>query len=190
MSLLLGPDINFIPSQGLHPPFAPTELGYSPGHGQEAPAVRLATSTGGDFDLVKQRGKTVLLYFQEGLMCQPCWDQIAEIEKHIGEIRALGVDKIVSITTDPVDLIAQKMKDMRLTATVLSDPDLSVSKAYQANDFRMMGRSRDGHSFILVAPNGKIRWRADYGGAPDFTMFVPAANLVAHMRDSLTTAAR
>jgi len=162
----------------------------SPGPGQEAPAIRLAASTGGELDLATLRGKTVLLYFQEGLMCQPCWDQIAEIEKHVSEFRALGVDTVVSITTDPVDLIVRKIKDMRLTTAVLSDPDLSVSKAYHANDFGMMGRSRDGHSFILVGPDGKIRWRADYGGAPDYTMFVPAANLVAQIRDGLATAAR
>ena len=162
----------------------------SPGPGQEAPAIRLAASTGGELDLATLRGKTVLLYFQEGLMCQPCWDQIAEIEKHVSEFRALGVDTVVSITTDPVDLIVRKIKDMRLTTAVLSDPDLSVSKAYHANDFGMMGRSRDGHSFILVDPDGKIRWRADYGGAPDYTMFVPAANLVARIRDGLATAAR
>ncbi len=162
----------------------------SPGPGQQAAAIRLAASTGGEFDLATLRGKTVLLYFQEGLMCHPCWDQIADIEKHVGEFRALGIDTIVSITTDPVDLIARKMKDMRLTTAVLSDPDLSVSKAYHANDFGMMGRSRDGHSFILVGPDGKIRWRADFGGAPDFTMFVPATNLVAHIRDGLATAAR
>jgi hypothetical protein len=52
----------------------------------------------------------------------------------------------------------------------------------------MMGRSRDGHSFILVGPDGKIRWRADYGGAPDYTMFLPAANLVGQIRDGLATA--
>ena len=162
----------------------------SPGPGQEAPAIRLAASTGGEFDLATQRGKTVLLYFQEGLMCQPCWDQIAEIEKHIGEFRALGIDTVVSVTTDPVDLIARKMKDMRLTTAVLSDPNLSVSKAYHANDFGMMGRSRDGHTFILVGPDGKIRWRADYGGAPDYTMFLPATSLVSHIRESLATADR
>ena len=30
----------------------------------------------------------------------------------------------------------------------------------------MMGDMRDGHSFVLVGPDGVIRWRADYGGSP------------------------
>ncbi|WP_438452434.1 hypothetical protein, partial [Listeria monocytogenes] len=68
---------------------------------------------------------------------------------------------------------------------VLSDPDLAVSSAYHANDYGMMGRSRDGHSFVLVGPDGRIRWRADYGGAPDYTMYLPVPNLIADMRQGM-----
>jgi peroxiredoxin Q/BCP len=46
----------------------------------------------------------------------------------------------------------------------------------------MMGTSRDGHSFILVGPDGVIRWRADYGGAPDYTMDVPVTQLLANLK--------
>ncbi|MGT2467877.1 hypothetical protein ACVOMV_28040 (plasmid) [Mesorhizobium atlanticum] len=49
----------------------------------------------------------------------------------------------------------------------------------------MMGDARNGHSFIVVGPDGRIKWRADYGGAPDYTMFVPAKNLVADLRRGL-----
>jgi hypothetical protein len=43
----------------------------------------------------------------------------------------------------------------------------------------MMGDTRDGHSFVLVGPNGTISWRADYGGAPDYTMFLPTQQILA-----------
>jgi hypothetical protein len=56
---------------------------------------------------------------------------------------------------------------------VLSDPGLAVSQQYHANSYGMMGASRDGHTFILVGPDGVIRWRADYGGPPKYTMFLP-----------------
>ncbi|MDQ2706498.1 MAG: hypothetical protein M3Z25_02170 [Actinomycetota bacterium] len=46
----------------------------------------------------------------------------------------------------------------------------------------MMGTSRDGHSFILVGPDGRIQWRADYGGAPNYTMYVPLDQLAADLR--------
>jgi len=161
-----------------------------PGPGEDAPAIVLPASTGGNFDLAAQRGKWVLLYFQEGLTCQPCWDQITEIEKKTGEFRSLGILRIVSITADPIDLIKQKATDMRLSTPVLSDPDLAVSKAYHTNDFGMMGNTRDGHSFILVGPDGKIGWRADYGGAPDYTMYIPAEALIKDIYNGIKSATK
>ncbi|MFL4910573.1 peroxiredoxin family protein [Streptomyces sp. MMS24-I2-30] len=128
------------------------------------------------------RGKTVLLYFQEGLTCQPCWDQIRDMEKSSTKVKAAGIDEVLSITTDPADLVARKVKDENLTTSVLSDPDLKVSKAYHANQYGMMGDSRDGHSFVLVGPDGKIQWRADYGGAPKYTMYVPADKLLSDLK--------
>ena len=52
-----------------------------PGPGDRAPQIRLPSTAGPAFDLAAQRGRTVLLYFQEGLMCQPCWDQLKDIEE-------------------------------------------------------------------------------------------------------------
>ncbi len=175
----------------------------SPGPGQQAPALQLPSTAGGTFDLSAQRGKTVLLYFQEGLTCQPCWDQLKDIQSHMSDFHALGVDTvvsitshmsdfhalgidtIVSITTDPLNALQQKVADEGLTIAVLSDPHLAVSQAYTANGYGMMGNSRDGHTFIMVGPDGRIRWRADYGGAPNYTMYVPVSNLIADMRAGL-----
>jgi peroxiredoxin len=153
-----------------------------PGPGAPAPAFDLASSTGGRLSLSALRGSTVLLYFQEGLTCQPCWDQLRALESDANAVKAAGIDRVVSITTDPVNLIKQKVADDGLTTTVLSDPDLAVSRAYHANDYGMMGTSRDGHTFILVGPDGMIRWRADYGGAPNYTMFVPVDKLLAQLK--------
>lgn len=157
----------------------------SPGPGMEAPAIRLPSTDGGTFDLASFQGKTVLLYFQEGLMCQPCFDQITAIEADLGPFEALGIDQIVSITTDPLDALQQKVADEGISTPVLSDPDLAVSRAYEANLYGMMGDSRDGHTFILVGPDGLIQWRADYGGPPDFTMFLPVSSLIADIRQGL-----
>ncbi|WP_329295876.1 peroxiredoxin family protein [Streptomyces pseudovenezuelae] len=154
----------------------------SPGIGRAAPAFTLTASTGKQVSLGDYRGKNLLLYFQEGLTCQPCWDQITDLEKSAAKVKAAGIDQIISITTDPADLITRKTKDMGLTTPVLSDPDLKVSQQYEANQYGMMGTSRDGHSFLLVGPDGTIRWRADYGGAPDYTMYVAVDKLLADLR--------
>ena len=159
----------------------PYQVG-GPGRGQTAPAFSLAASTGGNISLSAYRGKSVLLFFQEGLSCQPCWTQIADLEKHAAQLKAAGISQVISITSDPVGAITQKTRDMGLTIPVLSDPGLAVSQQYHANSYGMMGAGRDGHTFILVGPNGVIRWRADYGGAPKYIMFLPTTTMLAQMK--------
>lgn len=159
-----------------------------PGPGAKAPPIRLPSTSGKTFDLASLGGRRVLLYFQEGIMCQPCWDQIKDIESNIEQFRALGVNAVVSITTDPIDALKQKAANERLSTPVLSDPDLSISRTYDTNSYGMMGRSRNGHTFILVGEDGRILWRADYGGAPKYHMYVPVSNLAADLRQGLRKA--
>ena len=165
----------------------PYAVGH-PGPGQVAPAVALASTAGGTFNLASYHGKTVLLYFQEGLTCQPCWDQLKDLDAHLAQFRAAGIDQVVSITSDPLDAITQKVADEGITSPVLSDPQLAVSTAYNANQYGMMGTSRDGHSFVVVGPDGTIRWRADFGGAPNYTMYVPIPTLLADVQKGLQDA--
>jgi peroxiredoxin len=152
-----------------------------PKAGTAAPTFTLTSGDGKPVSLSDYRGRTVLLYFQEGLSCQPCWDQIGDLEHNQAALRAAGVDAVLSITTDRADLIGRKAADEKLTTPVLSDPDLAVSRAYDANQYGMMGDMRDGHSFVLVGPDGVIRWRADYGGAPKYTMFLPTDKMLADL---------
>lgn len=156
-----------------------------PGPGEMAPPIRLAATTGETFDLAALRGKFALLYFQEGIMCQPCWDQLKDIESNIQQFRIMGIEAVVSITTDPIDALKEKTINDRLSSPVLSDPDLAVTRSYDTNSYGMMGKSRNGHTFILVGPDGSIRWRADYGGEPNYTMYVPVADLLTDMRQGL-----
>src|SRR5699024_3043206 len=92
-----------------------------------------------------------------------------------------SVDQVVSISHDPIDQIRQVAADQKLSTPWLSDPDLSVIKEYNAHKYGMMNGSAAGHSFILVGPDGTIQWRADYGGAPDYTMFLPTKKMLADM---------
>jgi peroxiredoxin len=158
----------------------PYQVG-TPGPGEQAPAIALPSTGGGTFSLEALKGQTVLLYFQEGVMCQPCWNQIKDIEAEWPRFQALGIDKLVSITVDPLDALRQKVRDEGLATPLLSDPDLRASKAYEANKYGMMGTSFDGHSFVLVDGQGVIRWRADYGGPPKHFMYIPVSNLLADM---------
>lgn len=164
----------------------PYQVG-SPGVGEEAPPIELPSTEGGTFDLssATAQGDSVLLYFQEGLMCQACWDQLKDMEAQSGAFSNLGIDKMVSITDDPLPALERKVEDEGISTPTLSDPNLSVSKTYDANKYGMMGGSKNGHTFIVVGPDGEIQWRADYGGAPDYTMYVPVPDLLADMRQGL-----
>ncbi len=162
----------------------PFDVG-SPGPGELAPPIRLQSTDGSTFDLTAFRAKTVLLFFQEGLSCQPCWDQIKDMEAKDSQFKALGINTIVSITTDPLDALKQKVADENLSTPILSDSTFAVSRAYNATEYGMMNGTSDGHSFIVVGPDGRILWRADYGGPPKYTMYVPIPTLVAAIKEGL-----
>ncbi|WP_245159564.1 peroxiredoxin family protein [Blastococcus sp. CT_GayMR19] len=154
----------------------------SPGPGDPAPDFTLPATDGQDVALDDLRGENVLLYLHEGLGCQPCWDQIRDMEQDPAQLAAAGIDRLVSITSAPRDLLAQKMRDDGLQSVALADPTLAVIRAYEANKYGMMGDSRAGHTFILVNGDGQIVWRADYGGAPNYTMYVPVEDVLADLQ--------
>ncbi|HEY9878757.1 MAG TPA: peroxiredoxin family protein [Leptolyngbyaceae cyanobacterium] len=162
----------------------PFQVG-TPAVGDQAPALKLPAADSTTFDLAAMKGKTTLLFFQEGIACPACWDQISDIEKHFDQFQALGIDQMVSISTDPLDVLKQKAAFEGYKTPLLTDLDMSVSHAYTTNKYGMMGDHMNGHSFILVGPDGKILWRADYGGAPYYFMYIPVPNLIADIEHGL-----
>ncbi|HZC06955.1 MAG TPA: redoxin domain-containing protein [Ktedonobacterales bacterium] len=154
----------------------------SPGVGAVAPGFTLPSTTGGTVSLSGLRGKTVLLYFQEGIGCEGCWTQLKDIQTDMSPFRGLGIDAVVTVTTNPLDALKQKVTDEGISLPVLADTSTNVSRAYGAMAYGMMAGAADGHTFILVGPDGRIRWRADYGGPPNYTMYVPLSQLIADLR--------
>ncbi|MGH2695757.1 MAG: peroxiredoxin family protein [Actinomycetota bacterium] len=157
----------------------------NPGPGEPAPALRLPATDGSTFDMADLRGKRVLLYFQEGIMCQPCWDQLRDIERRWDDFDAAGIDTIASITSDDLGALRQKVALEKLSTPLLSDPGVQVSRNWEVNLYGMMGTSMNGHSLIVVGPDGTVEWRADYGGKPNYTMYVPVDRLLSDLRAGL-----
>jgi len=151
----------------------------SPATGALAPDFSLPSTTGGVVRLNAFRGKTVLLYFQEGIGCEGCWTQLKDIQSHMSDFTKLHIAAVITITTNPLSDLKQKVADEGITFPVASDTSFAVSNAYNATRYGMMAGSADGHTFILVGPDGRIRWRADYGGPPNYTMYIPISNLIA-----------
>lgn len=157
-----------------------------PGSGEKAPELTLESTTGGTISLADYKGKTVLLYIQEGLMCQACWRQQAELERDTEKFKQeMGVDQIITITIDPIGSLIQKARTDGYKLPILSDRDAKIALAYDALKYGMMGGSHPGHTFILIDKDGVIRWRADYGGPPKHTMYLPDSQLLADMKKDL-----
>lgn len=154
-----------------------------PGPGEMAPDFELPAVDGSNFRLSEQIGREILLYFHEGLMCDPCWRQVDDVQADLAKFRDVGIDEVVAISIDSLSAQRQRAQTRGIGMPVLADVDRSVSAAYDALSYGMMGGSTPGHTFVLVGPDGRIRWRADYGGAPNFTMFVPNETLLAELRD-------
>ena len=156
-----------------------------PGPGDSAPDFTLTRADGSTFHLAGARGKQILLYFHEGLGCDPCWRQLDAIQGDLARFKSLGIDEIVAISADPAAAQAQRAQRTGITIPALADPDRAVSGAFGTLAYGMMNGALPGHTFILVGPDGKIRWRADYGGPPNYTMFVADDTLLAELRRAL-----
>ncbi|WP_276947584.1 peroxiredoxin family protein [Ferrimicrobium acidiphilum] len=172
-------------SSGSHGGSGPTYVVGSPGPGAFAPPISLPSTSGGTFNLAAYRGQQVLLYFQEGVTCQPCWTQLQGIDANLGTFRALGITQVVSIAIDPASALREMVASNTITTPVLADSTGVVSNAYHTNSYGMMGASEDGHTFVLVSKTGKILWRADFGGPPHYTMYVPVTSLLSDLRAGL-----
>lgn len=164
----------------------PFQVG-SPGPGEQAPDFTLAGTDGSTFTLSDARGEDILLFFQEGLGCQPCWDNMKDIESRMDEFTSLGIDRMLTVTTDPLSYTEEKVAAENLRFPVLADEQATVSRTYDMPKYGMhpMEGTQPGHSFVLVNSDGLIEWRADYGGAPDYTMFVPVDDMLADLRQVL-----
>lgn len=156
----------------------------SPGPGQIAPPIKLESTAGGTFSLAGQHGRSVLLFFQEGVDCEPCWTQMTDIKRDWSSFRQLGISQLVTLTDDPLAVSRQKVAEEGIPTPVLADPDNAVTSAYGATAYGMHPGT-SGHSFVLVGPTGRIEWRGDFGGAPNYTMFVPVSDLLSDLSKAL-----
>lgn len=155
-----------------------------------APDFTLPSTKGGDITLSDFRGKqNVLIYFHEGLSCQPCWEQIPELERALPEFEKMNV-ALLSVALDPVDQWAETIDHYKIKTPILSYANAKTEQDYNLLPFSMgMGR-RAGHTFALIGTDGTIQWRRDYWPARGHmvaggTMFVEAQYIVEAVKKAL-----
>ncbi|WP_419802906.1 peroxiredoxin-like family protein [Mucilaginibacter sp.] len=98
--------------------------------GESIPTVNLTDFNGKPFNLNEEVAKkpTVLIFYRGG-WCPFCNRELSGIQTIEGSLRAMGY-QIVAISTDSPENLSKTMGKDQLTYTLLSDSELSVSKAF------------------------------------------------------------
>lgn len=143
--------------------------------GTLAPDFSLPDVNGETFTLSNYRGKSnVLIFYNEGLSCQPCLKQIQDLDGLNEQFVELNV-VVVSITPNVLNqLIEWASSSGPRYGKVLSDQNQIMIKLY--------GMPGHAHTFVLVDTNGVVRWWGDYSQQ---TMYVPNDQIIAAIRRAL-----
>ena len=147
--------------------------------GGAATDFTLVSTAGGSISLADYRGQDVLLYFNEGVGCDACFYQTAELEKNMDELTNAGLT-VLPIVMNPVADTARELQRFGITTPYLIDADGGVSRAYDMLGTGMHARL-PGHGFVLVDETGAVRWKMEYP-----SMFVSADDLLAAVRPYLS----
>lgn len=152
--------------------------------GQKAPEFALASVNGSSFNLANYLNKSdVLLFFNEGLTCGPCLQQMVDIDRNYSAFTGMGI-AVVSITTNSMSDMQTWSQNNGITKMmVLPDQSLRVDQEYGTlYAGSMHAGSAPGHTFILIGKDGTILWRKDYGS---YTMYIPMSELIASVKSAL-----
>jgi peroxiredoxin len=149
-----------------------------PAVGQQAPDFTLTEAVSGkQVSLASLRGSKTMLFFSEGVYCQACMVQAADLEKD-GALAARNI-KLVHVSTDDPELLAQAAAQYGIATTpLLSDPSTEMSAAYAMLGHGGMGHPQtNGHAFMLLDEQGEVLWHRAYQ-----EMYVQTPQLLADMK--------
>lgn len=128
--------------------------------GRPVPAFSLRDRNGTEYSADNLKGKNVVLFFNEGIMCYPaCWNQMVALatDSRFNDADTVAFSVVIDRPSDWQSAVA-KMPDLG-KATVLFDSDKSVSRnlGMLTVPSSMHYGSYPGHSFILIDKQGIVR---------------------------------
>jgi len=126
--------------------------------GDPAPDFHLTDDTGNHIKLRHYRGSTVVLYAYPAAMTPGCTTQACDFRDSLDSLHAAGY-QVIGISPDNPDKLATFRKSQELTFPLVSDPDISVLRAYGAyGEKNSYGRTVVGviRSTFVIDPEGNI----------------------------------
>ena len=132
--------------------------------GKPMPDIQLSDKDGKAFTTADFKGKTTVLFFNEGLMCYPaCWNQIVAFSSderfNSGEIQAISV--VVDSASDWQRAVA-KMPQLAEANTMFDTGAGASGRLGTLTTASSMHRgSLPGHTYILVDKDGIVRYVFD-----------------------------
>lgn len=121
--------------------------------GQEILPFTAETSQGDTFDSKQLKGQRVPFKFFRGGWCPYCSAELIAFDSMTAELKKYGVDIIALSKDTPSEAALHKSRD-NLSFPLLSDPDLSVIKAYGVEHHKAFGQTRNPSTVIGGLPIG------------------------------------
>lgn len=163
------------------PPANPTTRTGTLNIGDAAPEFKLPSTTGGEVSLSQYDNQPVLLYFNEGVGCQACWQQLVLFEKD-SKLSALNVP-IVTIAPDELSDWNPILRSSPIKSPILADKGNNVSESYGMLNMKssMHAGVKPGHTFALLDKAHKVAWIGDYP-----QMNISSDQMVSTMKEKLS----
>ena len=126
--------------------------------GAAAPEFRLAGTDGKEHSLSEYRGKTVVIYFYPRDNTPGCTKEACGFRDNHALLAGLNA-VVLGVSKDSIKSHDKFIRDFNLPFTLLSDPDLTMMKAYSAFGEKIMyGKPVEGviRSTVVVSPEGIV----------------------------------
>ncbi|HWU47331.1 MAG TPA: thioredoxin-dependent thiol peroxidase [Humibacter sp.] len=127
--------------------------------GEPAPAFTLSDQDGAEVSLADYAGENVIVYFYPAAMTPGCTTQACDFRDNLNALVAAGY-RVLGISKDEPAKLREFREAEALTFPLLSDPGLTVHRAYGAYGEKMLyGKQVTGvlRSTFVVDPDGSIR---------------------------------
>ena len=143
-----------------------------------APDFTLQTYNDEKISLSSLKGKNVILFFSEGIMCYPaCWNQMAEFGKD-AELKSRDVT-VLNIVLDSKDSwrdAVAKMPELSKATVLFDNGQVASSYGVLTLQSSMHRGQFPGHTYVVVDKEGVVRYLKD-----DQTMSIGDTGLISEI---------